>query len=383
MSAVPEQISASDLADLRSSLRGLLASASDEEAVRSAAESEVGHDEKLYDRLATELGLHSLSLPTPYGEGYGMEVLSVVLGELGRFVVPGPFFSTVVLAAGALVASGDQAAMEKHLPGIAAGSTVATLAVIEPDGHWRHEGFTVTAVRNGDTWSLSGTKAIVPDLLSADVVLVAATTPEGDALFAVETAATGVERTALRTLDITRRIGRLDLDGASATLVGAPGALQGTLDAVLDRATAALAAEQVGGAEACLEMAVDYAKVREQFGRRIGSFQAIKHKCADMFARIELGRAAATEAARAVDGREDAPPAGEAAAVAHSVCSEAFMFVAMETIQVHGGIGFTWEHPAHLYFRRAKADQLMFGGPATYYERLLERLGVTNERSTK
>ena len=376
MSAVPEPIGSEELADLRRSLRGLLSTAADEEAVRAAAASETGHDEKLYARLATELGVQSLALPAPYGDGFGMEALAVVLGEFGRSVVPGPFFSTVVLAAGALVASGDAAAMDRYLPGIADGSVVATLAVIEADGHWRHQDFGVAAQRQGDQWSLSGTKALVPDLLTSDIVLVAAATPEGEALFAVDTAAPGVDRTALRTLDITRRIGRLDLGDVPATLIGAPGGLSQILDAVLDRAAAGLAAEQIGGAEACLEMAVSYAKVREQFGRPIGSFQAVKHKCADMFARTELGRAAALEAARALDGREDAPPAAEAAAVAHSVCSETFMFVAMENIQVHGGIGFTWEHPAHLYFRRAKADQLMFGGPAAYYERLLKALGA-------
>lgn len=376
MSAAPEQIGPEELADLRRSLRSLLSSASDEEAVRAALDSGSGYDEKLYERLANELGLHSLSLPAPYGEGFGMEVLSVVLSELGRFVVPGPFFSTVVLAAGALVASGDEAAMERYLPGLADGTCVATLAVIETDGHWRHGGFGVTAERDGDHWRLSGTKSLVPDLAAADLVLVSAATAEGEALFVVETTASGVDRKSLRTLDITRRIGQLDLADAPATLVGAPGDLPHILDKVLQRATTGLAAEQVGGAEACLEMAVSYAKVREQFGRRIGSFQAVKHKCADMFARTELARAASLEAARALDVRDDAPPAPEAAAVAHSVCSEAFMFVAMENIQVHGGIGFTWEHPAHLYFRRAKADQLMFGGPAAYYERLLAALGA-------
>ena len=163
----------------------------------------------------------------------------------------------------------------------------------------------------------------------------------------------------------------LELADTPARLIGAAGTAGQALEAVLDRAMTALAAEQAGAARACLEASAAYARERHQFGRAIGSFQAVKHKCADMLVKVELAQAAATEAARAAAGDPDAAPLREAAAVAHVVCSEGFMFVAMENIQVHGGIGFTWEHPAHLYFRRAKASQLMFGGPGVYYEHLL------------
>ncbi len=168
----------------------------------------------------------------------------------------------------------------------------------------------------------------------------------------------------------------LQFSDTPATLIGAAGAAGPALDAVLDLAMTAVAAEQAGAARACLEASAAYARERHQFGRAIGSFQAVKHKCADMLVKVELAQAAATEAARAAAGDPDAAPLPQAAAVAHAVCSESLMFVAAENIQVHGGIGFTWEHPAHLYFRRAKASQLMFGGPGFYFEHLLRRSGV-------
>ncbi|HMD23944.1 MAG TPA: acyl-CoA dehydrogenase family protein, partial [Streptosporangiaceae bacterium] len=183
-------------------------------------------------------------------------------------------------------------------------------------------------------------------------------------------------RTALRTLDLTRPMAALQFSDTPATLIGAAGAGAAALDAVLDLAMTALAAEQAGAARACLEASAAYARERHQFGRPIGSFQAVKHKCADMLVKVELAQAAATEAARAAAGDPDAAPLPQAAAVAHAVCSESLMFVAAENIQVHGGIGFTWEHHAHLYFRRAKASQLMFGGPGFYFEHLLRRSGL-------
>ncbi|MDH3047233.1 acyl-CoA dehydrogenase family protein [Gordonia alkanivorans] len=370
-------ISPEELEDLRTTVRDILAQHCDDAAVRAAIGSEAGFDRSLWQLLANEVGLHALAMPEVYGgDGFGLSELGVVLGEMGAAVMPGPFLTSVVIAGGALLMSDDSAALTAHLPGIADGSTIATLAVIESDGAWRTDGFTVVADEASDGWVLSGEKSLVPDGNTAHLILVAATTPTGPSLFAVDAGAAGLARTPLRTLDLTRPMSRLTFDRTPAILVGTSGDAPRILSAVLDRATAALAAEQVGAARACLEMSVAYAKEREQFGRKIGSFQAVKHKLADMFTRVTLADAAATEALRAADGRDDAPPASVAAAVAHSVCSDAFMYVAAETIQVHGGIGFTWEHPAHLFFRRAKADQLMFGGPGVYHERLLNRLGV-------
>ncbi|MCU1616278.1 MAG: putative acyl-CoA dehydrogenase [Frankiales bacterium] len=363
--------------DLRASVRSFLATTSGEDQVRRLIGDERGWDESVWRRMADELGLLSLTLPPDHGgDGFGAPELQVVLEEQGRALLPSPYFSTVVLAATALAASGDEAAQATHLPAIGAGTTTATLAVAEADGSWRTDRPATTAVRAGSGWTLSGTKQLVVDGATADVVLVVAGTDAGPGLFAVAGDDPGLTRTPLRTLDPTRRIARLEFADAAAVPVGAPGAAGAVVDRVLDVATAALAAEQVGAARACLEAAVGYARERVQFGRAIGSFQAVKHKCADMFVRVQLADAAATEAAAALAGGEGLPDPGVAAAVAHVVCSEAFMFVAAENIQVHGGIGFTWEHPAHLYFRRAKSSQLLFGGPAAYHERLLARLGV-------
>lgn len=369
---------AEELEDLRLSVRSLLADKSDESRVREVMESDLGYDASVWRQLADQVGVQSLAVPEHHGgAGFGQVELGVALRELGRALVPGPFFSSVVLGAGALLAAQDESAMAAHLPGIAAGTTLATLAVIETDGQWRTHGFTTRAREDAEaSWTLDGEKSLVLDAVGADLYVVAADTPHGPGLFLVESGAAGLEVTGLRALDPTRRVGRLTLTGTPAAALGRPGNGTAALEHLLDRATAALAAEQVGAARACLEMSVAYARQRVQFGRPIGSFQAVKHMCADMFTRLEVAEAAATEAARAVDGLPDAPPAGEAAAVAHAVCSEAFMFIAQQTIQVHGGIGFTWEHPAHLYFRRAKVSQLMFGGPAVYYERLLERWDV-------
>jgi alkylation response protein AidB-like acyl-CoA dehydrogenase len=373
----------SDLDDLRASVRDFLTDKSGGQQVRAAIETRAGYDEALWEQMAGQLGLPGLALPEEYGgDGFGFAELQVVLEELGRFLTPGPFFSSVVLAAGAILAAGDEVAAKAYLPGIASGTTTAALAVAEAGGPWSFGGIKSTAISVPNApWRLSGTKQLVLNGATADLLIVAAHTDDGPGFFAVEAGVPGLTRTALTSLDLTRPLAAVELDDVPATLVGTAGAAAETaLDAVLDRAMTALAAEQAGAARACLEASASYAREREQFGRPIGSFQAVKHKCADMLVKVELAQAAANEAARAASGDPDAAPLPKAAAVAHAVCSENFMFAAMENIQVHGGIGFTWEHPAHLYFRRAKASQLMFGGPGFYYEHLLARSGVLELR---
>jgi alkylation response protein AidB-like acyl-CoA dehydrogenase len=372
-----ETTTAAELEELRATVRGFLAAKSGEEQVREAMDSERGHDPALWSQMAEQLGLQGLALPAEHGgDGYGFTELAVVLEELGRALTPSPFLATVVLAASALIAAEDEKAQAANLPGIAAGTTTAALAVAEADGTWDTGELSTTATRSGEGWTLDGEKWFVLDGATADLLLVVARAEEGPSLFAVNGDAAGLVRTPLNTLDPTRRLARLDLAGVPAIPVGEPGSAAGVVSTVFDRATTALAAEQVGGARACLETSVAYARERMQFGRPIGSFQAVKHKCADMLVRVQLADAAAREAADAQAGVEGSPDPSEAAAIAHAVCSEAYMFVATENIQVHGGIGFTWEHPAHLYFRRAKSSQLLFGGPAAYYERLLDRAGV-------
>ncbi|WP_329333842.1 acyl-CoA/acyl-ACP dehydrogenase [Streptomyces sp. NBC_01352] len=366
----------SELRELRFSVREFLEAKSPEEAVRKLMESEPRFDPAVWAQAADQLRLPGLAIPEEYGgDGFGAVELGVVLEEMGRALFCAPFFATVVLAAQALLASGDREACARHLPGIAAGRTTAALAVAEDNGSWDPALVSVRAVPDGDGgWTVRGRKCFVIDGTTADLILVVARTVAGPALFAVDGAATGIAAEPMETLDATRAMGRLTFDAVPATLVGADGAGGRIMAKVLDIASVGLAAEQAGGARRCLEMSTDHARVRHQFGRPIGSFQAVKHKCADMLVQVELAEASSREAARlATEGSPDFPVA---AAVAHACCSRAYLVAAMENIQVHGGIGFTWEHPAHLYFRRAKSSQLLFGGPAVYHERLLDRLGI-------
>jgi alkylation response protein AidB-like acyl-CoA dehydrogenase len=377
-----ETSSAAELAELRDSVRDFLAAKSGEQQLRAAIETESGYDEVLWRQMASQLSLPGLALPEEYGgDGFGFTELQVVLEEMGRALTPSPFLASAVLAAGAILAAGDEVAAKAYLPGIASGQTTAALAVAETAGLWSFDQLATTARPAGDGrggWLLAGTKQFVLHGATAGLLIVAAHTGQGPAFFAVQPGQAGptLTRTALRTLDLTRPMATLQFSDTAATLIGTAGAAGPALDAVLDLAMTALAADQAGAARACLEASAAYARERHQFGRAIGSFQAVKHKCADMLVKVELAQAAATEAARAAAGDPDAAPLPQAAAVAHAVCSESLMFVAAENIQVHGGIGFTWEHPAHLYFRRAKASQLMFGGPGFYFEHLLRRSGV-------
>jgi alkylation response protein AidB-like acyl-CoA dehydrogenase len=325
--------------------------------------------------MAEQLGLQSLIIPEEYGgQGFGYVELIVVLEEMGRALLCAPFFSTVVLAANTLIHSGDDAAKAELLPGIASGETIATLAFTEESGRWDEAGITMEATADGDGWTLSGTKMYVLDGHIASLVLVAARTANGVSLFRVDGDAAGLTRTALATMDMTRKQARLEFDGVAATMIGAEGDGWTVLERVLDLAAVALAAEQVGGAQICLDTAVQYAKDRVQFGRPIGSFQAIKHKCADMLLEVESAKSAAYYAGWCAAELNDELPS--VASLAKAYCSEAYFHTTAENIQIHGGIGFTWEHSAHLYFKRAKSSELLFGDPTYHRELLAQRIGI-------
>jgi alkylation response protein AidB-like acyl-CoA dehydrogenase len=244
--------------------------------------------------MGEQMGLQGLVIPEEFGgSGYSFVELGIVLEEMGRSLLPRPFFSTAVLAAQTLIHSGDDNAKKTHLPGIASGETIATLAFTEPSGKWDESGITMEATSAGDGYTLSGTKMFVLDGHTANLIIVAAKSGQGVSLFAVDGAASGLTRTPLSTMDQTRKQAKLEFANTPATLIGTEGAGWKTLSTVLDLAAVALAAEQVGGAQKVLEMAVEYAKVRVQFGRPIGSFQAIKHKCADMLLEVESAKSAA------------------------------------------------------------------------------------------
>jgi alkylation response protein AidB-like acyl-CoA dehydrogenase len=307
------------------------------------------------------------------GGGYGFDELAIVMEEAGRTLLPAPLLSTTVLATTTLLSVGGPLAGEL-LARIAGGDLIATVAVSEAQLHWDQADITTLAEESGDRWALSGSKPYVLDGTQASVILVAARTTAGVSLFAVECGANGLSVDPLDSMDKTRRFAAVSFDNTPAVLLGGDGAGWETLSGVYDRALAALACEQVGGAQAVLDMTVGYLNVRHQFGRPIGSFQAIKHRCADLLVEVESARSAAAYASAAVaNGSEDA---SVAASIAKVYCSQAFYHVAAESIQMHGGIGFTWEHPAHLYFKRAKSSEALFGWPADHRDRIAKLIGL-------
>jgi len=361
--------------ELRAIVRQFLEAKSPESAVREQMETERGYDPDVWAQMAEQLGLQSLIVPEEHGgQGFGYVELVVVLEEMGRSLLCAPFFSTVVLATNTLLQAGDEDAQKAHLPGIATGETIATLALTEPNGKWDESGIEATATSEGGTWKISGTKSYVIDGHTADLLIVAARTGAGTSLFTVAGDAAGLTRTPLATMDQTRKQAKLDFDGVEATLLGTDGAGWDVLSTVLDLAAVGLAAEQVGGAQYVLEMSVQYAKDRVQFGRPIGSFQAIKHKCADMLLEVESAKSAAYYAGWCASELNDELPS--VASLAKAYCSDAYFHAAAENIQIHGGIGFTWEHPAHLYFKRAKSSELLFGDPTYHRELLAQRIGI-------
>jgi alkylation response protein AidB-like acyl-CoA dehydrogenase len=330
---------------LRETVRAVLSDRAPVPRARELAGSGARHDPELWAALAGDIGLQGLALPEEHGgSGATLVDLAVVADEMGRVLYGGPFLSTVALAAPALLAADDPAAAAEYLPRIAEGTLTATLAL----------GAAVTADAGG---RLTGTADLVLDGADADLLLV----PAGPDLYAVEAGADGLERTNLDTLDGTRRIGRLALRDVAARRIGDPGTGERAVAAARRVATVVVAAEQVGGMDTCVARTAEYARTRRQFGRLIGSFQGVKHRLADMAVRLELGRAAAFWAAWQQPGTPDFELG---ALVARAHCAPAYLQTAFDTIQLHGGIGFTWEHDAHLFVRRARADLSLLGTPA-------------------
>jgi alkylation response protein AidB-like acyl-CoA dehydrogenase len=361
--------------ELRTAVRRFLAEKSPETEVRRLMDTTEGYDPAVWGQMADQLGLQSLTIPEEFGgSGFTYVELLVVLEEMGAALLCAPFFSSVALGANALLTSGDDDAKKSYLPGIASGETIATLAITEDNGRWDFGGIELAATEKGDGWVLDGHKMFVIDGHVADLVMVAARTGAGVTLFAVAGDAAGLTRTALPTMDQTRKQARLEFSATPATLIGTEGGAEPGLSKTLDLAAVALAAEQVGGAQHVLDASVEYAKTRIQFGRPIGSFQAIKHKCADMLLEVESAKSAAYYAAWAA--AEDSDELPVVASLAKSYCSEAYFHAAAENIQIHGGIGFTWEHPAHLYFKRAKSSELLLGDPSYHRELLAQRIGI-------
>jgi alkylation response protein AidB-like acyl-CoA dehydrogenase len=332
---------------LRDALRTLLGKRSDSAAVRRAVEEPTGYDTTLWKVLCEQIGVAALGVREDHGGvGAGLRELQIVCEELGRTLAPSPMLGSAVLAAALLDALDDEAASESLLPRIAAGA-VASVAWAGADGSWSDGAMKL----DGDR--LSGTAHFVLDGDTAEILLVVA----DGAVYEIDTNV--AERVHTPTMDPTRRLATVRLSGAQGRRVG-PADARPALHAALDRAAIALAAEQVGAAAAVLDMTIAYTKVRHQFGRPIGSFQALKHRMADLHVLLEAARSAAYAA-----GAGSLHPSA-----AKAYCSEAFQTIAGEAIQLHGGIAITWEHDAHLYFKRAHGSAALFGSPAEHLRRL-------------
>ncbi len=339
--------------------------------VRKMMDDDTAYDAGFYKHMA-ELGWMGIAIPEDCG-GQGMSYvdLAVLLEEMGRSLVPGPFFATVGLAAPVLVETG---AARDILAGIASGERRASLAVSE-DGSGRIDASLIALKADGNT--LNGTKRFVLDAHVADTIVVAARTAESDdptegiTLFAVDARSPGVTVKQLRAMDATRRLCDVTFSGASGDVLGETGRGWRALERGVQKATGLLSAECVGGAAQVLDMSVAYAKERIQFGRPIGSFQAVKHKCADMLVDVEMSRSAMYFAAWTAS-TDDAELA-LASSIAKAYCGDAYTRVASNGIHVHGGIGFTWEHDMHLYFKRAKTNEVFLADP-THHRDLVARL---------
>jgi alkylation response protein AidB-like acyl-CoA dehydrogenase len=353
--------------DLRRAVADLLARRWPESEVRRLMATETGYEPAPWAELAA-MGLLGLAIPERYGgAGAGATELAVTAEQMGRALLCAPYLSTAVLVPHLLLALADDAECARVLPRIAAGELIATVAFAEPGSALPPQHPVTAAARSAADWLLDGEKTHVLDARAAEIFYVYAETDSGTAIFAVERDAPGLGVSALETVDQTRKQGALTLSGTPGRLVGAASAGEAALRDALDRAAVALIAEQAGGAMHVMEMAADYARTRFQFGRAIGSFQAVKHMCVDMALEAQSALSAARHVAAAFDAVE--PDRLTDLALAQGYCSEAYVTVAAAAIQVHGGIGFTWEHPAHLYLRRARTDAQILGEPAWHRER--------------
>jgi alkylation response protein AidB-like acyl-CoA dehydrogenase len=362
---------------LASAVRELLTDRADPQRVRAAMAGDPGYDRELWRRLGTELGVLGLVVPEEYGgSGAGHVERAVVAEELGRALAPAPFLASAVLTVDTLLALPDESARKALLPGLASGERIGALAVAEPGtGPFDEQARTTRAVPDGDGgdgWVLHGRKSPVLGGESAEDLLVYAGTAEGPAFFHVAGEAPGLTRTALAGLDPTRRLARVECAGTPARRLAGDGAA--ALSAVGDRALVALAAEQVGVLSRSLEMTVEYGKTRVQFGRAIGSYQSVKHGLADAYATSEQAYSALRYATWAADHEPAELPL--AAALAASYVGPGCFEVAFRALHYHGGIGYTWEHDAQLYYKRAKSDELLLGAPARHRERLADLLEV-------
>ncbi len=372
---------------IRDTAAAFLAEVSGSAAVRRAMASEAGYEAAVWERISTEMYWQALHIPEPFGGlGLGYVELAAILEQCGRRLLCAPFFSTVCLGVNALLVAGSEVQKAEYLPRIAEGSLTATLAYTGIGGHWDHTAVEATWAREGDDYLLNGELRYVADGHTAQVLVVAAREAgsrgeAGISLFLLPGDAAGLSRARLPTMDQTRRQAHISLDHVRVTAaqrMGGEGSAWPQLATIIDLATIGLAAEQLGAAQQALDMSVAYAMERVQFGRTIASFQATKHKAADMMLQVEVARSAVYYAACVAQeyfgGGPLAAELAEAASIVKSYCSDACFSCASEALQIHGGVGFTWEYDVHLYFKRAKGDEHFLGNGAYHRERLARLL---------
>jgi alkylation response protein AidB-like acyl-CoA dehydrogenase len=366
--------------EFRSVLRRFLEDRSPTSEVRRLMATDEGRDAEVWRSLSRDLGLTAIHIPEAYGgQGFGISELAIAVEEMGRALLCAPYFASTVLAATAILKAGTDEQKRVLLPDIAAGETIASFAFTEENGRWDAGGVVATATRVEGKYRLDGVKSFVLDGHSANLIVVLARRPgteaaDGLSIFVVRADAAGLQRRRLDSTDQTRKLARLTFSGVEAELLGEEGAASVALQETLDIAAICLANEMVGGAERLRESAVEFANMRVQFGRAIASFQSLKHKAADMLLDVELAKSAAYYAAAAADEGDEELPA--LASLAKAAASEAYMQTAIHTVQIHGGIGFTWDNDTHLWFKRAKSSEVFLGGPAYHRERLMRLWNV-------
>lgn len=361
--------------EFRTVLRRFFTQNSPPPVVRRLMETEAGWDPAAWRDLNNQLGVCGVHVPEAYGGmGFGFVELGIVLEEMGRALVCAPFFSSAVLATTAILNGATEAQKSALLPGLASGEVLAALAFTEADGAWDPHAVATTARQEKGRYRLSGAKSFVVDGHTADLLVVTARRPgsvgaDGLSLFVVRSDANGVTRTPLQTLDPTRKLARVEFADTEAELLGSAEQAAAPLAKTLAQAAAMLANEMVGGAETLRESALDYANLRVQFGRPVSSFQAMKHKQADMLVDVELAKSAAYQAAQAAaDDDADLPAL---ASLAKAAAADAYMQTAVHTVQIHGGIGFTWENDTHLWFKRAKSSEVLLGDATWHREQMM------------
>ena len=356
----------------RDSVKRFAEEKSTSEDVRRLMETEEGYDESTWDILSTELAVTGLIIPEEFGgSGFGATELGIVMEQFGRSLICVPFFSSSVMAASALILNGSENDKNKWLPAIAAGGAKGTLCVSERSGSWDESAIQTTASKNGDQYLLNGEKHFVLDAHVSDFLIVASRLDNRTALFTLDPKDDRVQIKLEQGMDQTRKICTVTMKGAPAQILGPD--KPAALEEIFDRSIVALSHEMIGGAQQLLDSAIEYTKLRVQFGRSISSFQAIKHRLADLLLEVELAKSACYHAAYEIDKQQNS---SEAASHAKAQASEAYLNSAIQCIQLHGGVGFTWENDTHLWFKRAKSSEVFLGSPHEHRERMLRASGI-------